>query len=170
MKRKGQIAGVDVLVASVIFIFIFVALRGVWLNNISTAENTANATEMQLLATQSLDVLLKTPGYPTNWSPSSIDSNTIIGLADKPLVINSKKLSDFNSLCQIVNGVDTNYEIVKGLLGLGKYEYKFELNSYSSSDENFSCGKTIRSTGAIAAVKRVVYFGGRADVTFTVFK
>jgi hypothetical protein len=153
--KRGQISSIDVLVGIILFIFVLVTLRGVWLSNLESGYSQIHSVETQLLATQAIDVLLKTPGYPIDWSSSNVE---VLGLADKPLVLNEAKVSEFISM---------SYEDSKSLLGLGSYEYRIDFNNNGTI---FSKGPVIDSIGRIVSMKRVVWYnGGRTDVTFTVF-
>jgi len=154
---KGQVSSIDILVSTIIFILIFISLRGVWLENISEAENGFYFSELQLKSETALDSLVKTEGYPSDWSISNVE---LIGLAEKPLVLSETKVS---------NLVLMDYNTAKDLLGLGSYDFKFDIISENPVN-NVSVGKTLDANVFVYSVKRtVVYKGGFADVTFKVF-
>ncbi len=156
-RVRGQVSSIDVLVSAVIFVMIFISLRGVWLENISEAENNFYFSELQLKSESALDSLVKTQGYPKNWSADNVE---LIGLADKPLVLDESKVLSFAGM---------DYNDAKYLLGLGRYDFRMDIIAESPSD-SISIGKALDANVFVYSVRRtVVYKGGFADVGFKVF-
>ncbi len=156
-RIRGQVSSIDVLVSAVIFVLVFVSLRGVWIQNIEEAENNFYFSELQLKSESALDSLVKTEGYPINWTNSNVE---LIGLADKPLILSDSKVAYFASM---------DYNNAKYILGLGSYDFKMDILAENPAD-NISIGKALDPDVFVYSVKRtVVYKGGFADVSFKVF-
>lgn len=157
---RGQVSLIDILVAVIIFVFIFTALRGVWISNYQTATEEFELTQMRMSAISAADLLVKTGGYPADWTPSDVE---LPGLAKRPFVLSDEKVSDFNQL------VISDYNHALSLLGLGRHEFNFALAA-DNPDYSFSLGKSLDNSTALVAVNRIVsYKGGFARVTLTVF-
>jgi hypothetical protein len=157
IRIRGQVSSIDVLVSAVIFVLIFVSLRGVWIQNIGEAEGNFYFSELQLKSESALDSLVKTQGFPLDWTISNVE---IIGLADKPLVLSAAKVANFSSM---------DYNTARNIIGLGSYDFRMDIIAESPAD-NISIGKTLDANVFVYSVKRtVVYKGGIADVSFKVF-
>jgi hypothetical protein len=158
LNKQGQISSIDLLIAILLFALIFFSLRGAWLDTIDSALKDSDAFEMQVLSSEAMDSLIKTPGFPTNWNSTNVE---LIGLAEKENVLNEKKVLAFEAI---------SYETAKTKLGLGKYDFSFDINSINPSN-NITIGQVVDSNSIIISIKRVVtYKGGEASVTFKVFK
>jgi hypothetical protein len=157
MKCRGQVSSIDLLAAVLIFTMIFFSLRGFWMDSMSKAINDSTNLEMQIKSTEALDVLLKTPGHPIDWNESTIE---LIGLAQKPGVLDEDKLNSFSLM---------DYSLAREKLGLGKYDFSFDINSVNPLF-NKSIGKSSDLNTIVFSVNRtVVYKGGEASVIFKVF-
>jgi len=157
-NKRGQISSIDLLAAILLFLLIFFSLRNIWLDNLSSGLNDLEKFEMQVLSNEATDSLLKTPGYPLNWTSANVE---LIGLTDKENVINEKKLLLFKSI---------PYETAKTKLGLGKFEFSFDLTS-TNPIYNQHIGANVDSNSTIFSITRIVsYKGGEGNVVFKVFK
>ena len=157
LKKRGQISSIDAFIAIILFVMLFISLRGVWLNNMNVSSKKIIALEMQVSAQQAIDVLTKSGGYPADWESENV---SIIGLANKPFVLDSQKVALFESM---------DYSLVKEKLGLQGYDFVFDLNS-SLPGLNKSIGASIDNNKTIFQLTRnTVYAGGDAVVTFNVF-
>ena len=160
---SGQVSSIDLMVASIIFILIFVSMRGLWLENVSGAQEDFSLSDMQLKGESALDSLLKTQGYPANWSPSTVDDNTLLGIANSPLVLSSTKVANFAAYA------GTNYDKAVYLLALGNDDFNFSLVSDNPA-YNISAGVPVRANSTVISLKRVVtYKGVGAYVVFKIF-
>lgn len=154
---NGQVSSIDVVLATVIFIMIFVFMRGVWIQNIENAQNEFSFSEMQLKSQQAIDSLVKTGGYPSNWSSSNVE---LLGLAEKPLVLSSLKVAAFSSF---------DYNKSRYLLGLGNYDFSIKISSQTPSN-SVSFGTAPDINRFVFSIRRVVlYKGEKADVIFNVY-
>jgi hypothetical protein len=93
-------------------------------------------------ATNAAEKLVRTGGLPRNWSKLDVDNISAIGLVNESRVIDSGKLARFlrmmsnstvpsayDNPCNdgSVSPPPTNYECNKHFLGLGKYDFHFNL-------------------------------------------
>lgn len=158
-KSRGQIASIDLLVSILLFVIIFITLRGIWLNNISTVGTELDQFQMQMQAKQSLNVLLNTSGDPTNWESVNPSLINLIGISDSKEVISNKKINSFIKLPYLVS---------QEKMGLTKYDFNLEL--FSNETAILSYGMPIDNNSKVVELKRfVVYNGGEALVVFKVF-
>jgi len=156
-REGGQVTSIDVIIAAILFIMMFLTLRGFFFGNLGVAQQDSAYLSAQVSAQQALDALIKTKGYPTNWSAVNVQ---IIGLARKENVLDETKISDFLLL---------DYEASKALLALEGYDFNFELNATNPAD-NKSYGANPSATSKVVSLfRQVVYKGGDANVTFKVF-
>ena len=160
MFRKsshGQVSSIDLMVASILFILIFISIRGIWVSNTQAAQESFFFSEMQLKSEAALDSLVKTQGYPEQWSASNVE---LIGLADKPLVLSETKVKNF---------VLMDYNKALSLLALGNYDFNFSIVSSNPSD-SVSFGRSVSANTFSVGLKRVVnYKGVEASVFIKVF-
>ncbi|MFA6065509.1 MAG: hypothetical protein WCW44_00860 [archaeon] len=155
-KIRGQISSIDLLVAILLFVLIFFSMRNIWIDNLSSALIESDKFQLQVLSNEAIDSLLNTPGYPLSWNAQNVE---LIGLADKQNVINSIKLAQFKSM---------NYETAKSKLGLGLYEFSFDLNSINS-EYNEHIGSNLDSNSNVFSITRkVTYKGVEANVVFKI--
>jgi len=155
-KARGQISSIDLLVAILLFVLIFFSMRNIWIDNLSSALIESNKFQIQVLSSEALDSLLKTPGYPTNWTSQNVQ---LIGLADKENVLNSIKVNSFKSL---------DYETAKSKLGLTLYDFSFDLNSINPAYNEHIGSNLDSNSNVFSIIRKVTYKGGEANVIFKV--
>ena len=154
---KGQVSSYDVLIAVLLFMIMFLALRQVAINNIDIATNDLAYNEMKIHSQQALDSLIKTKGYPTNWNVSDVE---LIGLAERPDVLSSEKVQNF---------IIMDYNIALDLLALGKYDFFFEIDSVND-DYDLNFGIVLVQKEVVRVERLVLYKEEEANVLFSVFK
>ena len=159
-SEKGQATMIDFMMALFIFIIVIGYLTTVWLINLSTIENNYVLDDMQRLAFQATDLLIRSEGLPSNWEVMDIDDVNRIGLAERDRVIDEQKLNSFKNL-------GAEYERVKQLLQIANYDFHFELQGADDVNAGLPCMAAAQK----AVVKRAVnYKGSEAIVTFTLYK
>jgi len=150
---KGQIFTTDFIFAATIFLFILVisiTSFGLIQNSLSQEEFFG---EMQEKAVNASQILISTQGTPNSWELSESLAIDSIGITKERNIIDElkfKKLIEWNS---------SNYEEVKDLLGLGKYNFYFKLTEMN--------GKIIEESGVFPSdsdktivIERYVLFEG----------
>src|SRR3989344_7361296 len=106
---KGQLFSSDFIISVVIFSAAIMLLLPLW-NDINYQIADAEAKkDLQIAVSSISDLLVKSPGSPSNWTPTDVKS---LGLSNTRRVIN---LTKFESLRQL------NYSAVKALLGIYQY-------------------------------------------------
>ena len=157
---KGQVSIYDILMAFILFIFAFSILNGVWTKNYEGALDNIEFTEMESKALQAVNSLLKTRGFPGDWSESDVE---VIGLAYKKNSVDEGKLALFSSM---------DYNAAKEKLKLGSYDFVFVFDAPGSVDDvNLVPPGGIPGGANVVSLKRIVEFnGGDSVVYFKVFK
>jgi len=156
-RKKGQAFSTEFLLAYLIFSLVLVLAFYLW--NTTTADiiESKNRYEIEDKAVESAEKLLRTRGIPADWSVGDVES---IGLASESRILDSGKVLDFVIL---MNSSNSNYENNKWLLGIGKYDFYFNLtyingSTMSINDTLCSAGRkavnetsmiTVRRTGLI---------------------
>lgn len=152
---------IDFMFGLFIFIIILGYLTAVWTLNLSTIENNYVFDDMQRLAFQTTDLLIKSEGAPGNWEEiADINDVNVIGLAESDRVINEQKLNRFKNL-------GAEYEKVKEILQIANYDFYFELQGI----DDVNAGLAPMAEAQKVVVRRVVnYKGSDAIVIFTLYK
>src|SRR3989339_1485186 len=66
--KKGQMSSVDFLFASIIFVFILAFFTGFWYVTTGDLDNTIKRNRLEATAGVASDLLIKSPGGPSNWT------------------------------------------------------------------------------------------------------
>lgn len=126
-SRKGQVFGSDFIMSAVLFLIILFASIELW--NIVAAKysNSGSNEIMQKKAFSITDTLIKTEGFPKNWTNETVK---IIGISEEtPQVIDSVKLSGMKNI---------SYSDMKMLWGVSDYEVYIEFMNSSGAAINLS--------------------------------
>ena len=151
---------IDFMMALFIFIIVLGYLTTVWTMNLSTIENNYVLDDMQRLAFQATDLLIRTAGTPNNWEVMDIDDVNAIGLVERDRVIDEQKLNKFKNL-----GVE--YGRVKELLQIANYDFYFELQGVDDVNAGLPC---MTEAQKVVVRRAVNYKGDEAIVIFTLYK
>lgn len=159
-EQKGQGILIDIMMALFIFIVILGYLTTVWTMNLSTIESNYLSDDMQRLAFQTTDLLVRTSGTPNNWETMVIDDVNTIGLATSDRILDEQKLNRFKNL-----GAD--YRKAKEIMQIGNYDFYFELQGV----DDVNAGLMPMTEAQKVVVRRIVnYKGEEAFVIFTLYK
>ena len=157
-KLRGQLASYDVLVAILIFLMMFIVLRQIAINNITSTTNELTYNEMKGYSQQAFDSLLKTKGVPLNWTSANVE---LIGLSQKPYFIERDKLLELSLV---------DYNLAKQKLALNKYDFFLEIDS-SNDLIDFNYGVEPNTSSEVISLDRIVFYeGDEANATIKVFK
>lgn len=118
---KGQIWSLDLGASVAIFLLAFVILTFLWGYVRRQADDQQDMVRMRDSATTVADLLVRTSGYPSNWTNDTVQS---VGLAAEENLISGQKALGFVSL---------NYTRTLDLLDLGAYNYYFQLKYVNGS-------------------------------------
>lgn len=133
-NNKSQVFSSEVLVAYFIFSLTVILILFLW--NVATTE-IRNSERLYALEEKANDLgekLIKTRGIPENWTKDDV---LAIGLStEEARILDPRKVKEFVEL------MNESYEEKSHLLGLGKYEFFFNLTDIDGNQikiENVSC-------------------------------
>jgi len=160
MFERGQVSTYDFFIAMILFLFLFLTLNFVWMQNTVSAEENREQGNIQFRALQAIDSMLKTRGWPPNWELDPAGVKTI-GLAEEKGKIDSEKLAAFQSM---------DYTDSKNALGIADLNYFFEFDANGTADD-FNKGNPVPVNVIGLTIQRMVQFKGeKAIVRFNVFR
>jgi hypothetical protein len=120
--KKGQVFTWDLAISISIFLIVLAMLFYMWNTTTSKATETRDIYEMESIATEVTELLIRTPGVPKDWENSTkypVFNITAIGLANvDPRVLSRDKIYRFATL---------NYSDVRPLLGTRQYNFYFNM-------------------------------------------
>jgi len=148
MPRKAQIWSMDFMSSLIIFFMALIAIMFAW-NYIayqSVASHELKQLQMKVFTIS--DSLMRSPGLPGNWDQTNV---RVIGLADEEGVINPTK-------AQFLVAMD--YNVTKALLGIGLYDYYFEIADLNGT-VYLNTTKPIVNSTFVVPMERYVIYGGR---------
>jgi len=155
LNNKAQIFSVDLIVASIVFLFILV-LSHTYSTEISNRIYFMEQESQRINSAQdAVNSLLYSSGYPANWhnlsSPLGISS---LGIVKTRNIIDAEKISrleDFNS---------SYYDEVRSLLGVGKYGLRISLIDMDTKNSLAEFGLEPSSTDKVSSVNRIAFYEG----------
>ncbi len=157
LKKNGQVSSIDLLISAIVFLMIFISIRGIWIENLNEGQASLNSYELELKTIQAVNCLLKTPGFPVDWNSSSVE---LIGLAKKPFVLSEDKVDEFLLL---------DYNNAKKALGIEGYEFNLSIFD-SALDENKFFGLSPTQNSVVYSLNRKVIFRGvSANARISIF-
>jgi hypothetical protein len=112
--KKTQFFSVELVLVMITFLVVsFVSLL-VWWEKTNEYNNNVLDFDMQLAASNMAETLLVSSGKPFNWDTNRINH---VGVSDDYYIINDLKLDYLLGLSE------TNYSLMKELLGAPEYDY-----------------------------------------------
>lgn len=112
--RKGQLFSGDIAVATFMFMTALALAFFLWSSVSQDIQRSEDRKDMEWLAADSVEQLIRTPGVPEDWSIFTV---RVPGIADDR-VINESKAADFVELMN-----STNYGSNAHLMGIAPYEF-----------------------------------------------
>ncbi len=138
-RRRGQGFSSEFLLAYLIFSLVLIFAFYLWNTTTAAIIESKNRYEIEERAVDSAEKLLRTRGIPADWSLSDVES---IGLVDESRILNPGKVLNFVIL---MNSSNQNYENNRWLLGIGKYDFYFNLTDINGT--TVIINETLSSTG-----------------------
>ncbi len=158
MFKKGQTSSYDFIAALLIFMIFFVSLTTQWNETLYNMEQGHFQTKMTKRATQAIQTLVKSSGYPKNWSVSNVE---IIGLAKGENILEQKKINEFSKI---------DYTVAKKLMILGNYDFYFEID-FNGTTNDFNFGiKPTKFQKQIVLGRKILINGEDGNAVLTVYK
>lgn len=147
-NKSGQLFSYDFIISATVFLFFFSTFFFVWdyLNRQIAWQSEMN--DIQERAALLSDVLVRTRGYPENWTAANVET---IGLATtgEENVIDPGRLFALNA---------TNYSTARNVMGLGqKYGVYIALND-TANNTIFTYGQYPSSPNAVVPISRYVLY------------
>ncbi len=166
LNRKGQIFSTDLMIASIVFLFILTtaAVYGNQLaNRLYFIEQDS---EMRQIGQQAANILLLTTGSPANWQQlSSLEEVNVIGLAEHQNFLSIEKMTQMKTL------TSSNYEDLKEVLGLSKFDFKLEVKSLQNNLIVESFGQEPGLESRVVSINRIaIYDSNNVVVRLRVFE
>ena len=142
-KAKGQVISSDFIMASVIFLVLFGMLFAAftWITDYSVYNEHRKGMEMK--ASQTLEMLVRTKGYPSDWEENPQDA-IFIGLASSDRTLDERKLNAFLGM---------DYNTLKDKLVTGEYDFQFRLVQNGSSSGQEPSGSIVAYNSRIVLLR-----------------
>lgn len=141
-NNKAQASSFELLLAYFIFVICLSIFVTMWTTTTEKINSSERFDDFENLASNIAEKLVRTPGYPSNWSGDNV---TVVGLADEPRILENAKVLAFIDLMNdskissapSCTGL-SNYECNKALLGVGKHDFYLELQYMNWSSGNWT--------------------------------
>jgi hypothetical protein len=152
-NKRAQVLSSEFILASGIFLLILTSVFVLW-NTISLemAESEINH-EIDEVATNAIEKLVRTSGYPVDWENLSMNETYALGLSSDSRILSRGKILRFLNITSAVSsgpGFDnpcnatldpgdppiSNYNCSRYLLGMGRYDFYFEITDINGTTVN----------------------------------
>ena len=183
-SRKGQASSAELLLAYFIFAICLTIFVTLWTMTTETINSSERFDDFENLASNIAEKLVRTPGYPSNWSADNV---TVVGLAGEPRMLDNAKVLAFIDLMNDSKMSSNagciglkNYECNKDLLGVGKYNFYMELQYMNWTAGNWSivmagnitcaAGRSpVNDTEEITVMRTALFQGNITRMRFTLW-
>ena len=144
---KGQMFTTELVLASAIFIAAIVIFVSIWNSMLTSYFEEQRDREMQVALNGISNMLVLSPGSPTNWEAGVLGNANAFGLASSPNVISHAKFAALQNL-------NSSYLSMKEKLGAGRFDLFMSLNNSTNTlyrfglmgDSNDSSVKILRGS------------------------
>ena len=117
MIRKGQLFSGDITTATMVFLLALALSVFIWDSSVEDINNAENLRNMEKVASETVEQLIRTPGVPEDWNYYTVQ---VVGLSSEDRIIDSSKATEF---LELMNSSTTDYDDNKHKLGLGIYDF-----------------------------------------------
>jgi len=166
LKRGAQVFSGEFIMAYFIFSIVLVSVFFLWDTTTKNILRSERLHEMDKLATDAVEKLIRTPGYPEDWTDKPLDNISSIGLANESRILDRGKVlrflnlmdgSRYDNLCNDIT--ISNYNCSRYLLGMKKYEFYFTMtdiddNILNLEGQNCSTGNPPVDADYLISIKR----------------
>ena len=159
-NKKSQVAVTDMFIALFISTILIIVIVFAWNRYTVILGDNVEYTEMQIIAFQVSDLLVKTKGEPEDWenSPDNVD---VIGLTSSDRELSKEKVNAF---------INLSYSITSKSLGTELYSHYFQLKSINGT-KLAEHGAGFPRNRSVVNVQRIVrYENEEAVVEFAIWK
>lgn len=155
-NSKGQIFTIDLIIGITVLIFIltvsiiFSSNLGIRVNEFETG------AEMKEIANFATNQLLYSPGDPADWENlGSLENVSAIGLAEENNLLNLQKVQTFTG------SYPSDYNAIKNLLGLSKYDFYLSIERVSDKQQLYSFGIATPADATVVYNERIALLDGK---------
>ena len=160
MNKKAILFSTDLLVSMLVFLVVLIFFISVWNIYSERLASNVEAEEIQLLAFQITDLMVRSQGVPENWHINSTNISTI-GFKESHDVLSQDKLDTFFSL---------DYNLTKTLFNINRYEYQFEVRD-SNGNLIGSTNNSVVNSNTLIAVNRLAQVNNETqEIIFKIWK
>lgn|GEM_PF-488170 len=135
IKRKGQVFTWDLAISIAVFLIVLAMLFYMWDSTVTKSTEIKDIYEMEIIATEVTEQLIRTPGIPRDWEIKengsykyNVSNITALGLANvEPRVLNDEKILRF---------IDLDYREITPLIGTRQYDFYFNMTYINETTNN----------------------------------
>ncbi len=133
---KGQFLSSEFILACAIFLLIFSVIFLLWNTATNRIIDSEMVYQMDEVATNSIEKLVRTSGYPKDWENLSLvdmDNVSALGLATESRILDEEKILSFLYVMSNTSFINPcgptvpNYECNKHFLGVEGYDFYFAI-------------------------------------------
>lgn len=157
MNKKAQIGTNDLFIALAIFLITIIALVALWNKYNVLFNQNIEDEEMFSLGIQITDLMVKSPGIPSNWNISNAQT---IGLATNDHNLSIAKVSNFTQM---------NYTASKRLLKLTLYDYVFRISTLNGTIL-VNYGNMYSNANKVVNIRRLVLYQNESILELIIWK
>lgn len=157
-SKKSQIAVTDLFIALFMATIIIIIIMFAWNRYTIILNEESDYRELEIIAFQTADLLVKSNGEPQNWENSPLNVE-VIGLATEDRNLSLEKVDAF---------VNLSYNFTLRSLGLELYDFYFQLKDFNGT-RLAEQGKTPENF-VVNIQRLVLYENEKAIVEFALWK
>jgi len=159
-KKKGQIFSLDALFSIVLFFIMLIFVFVTWnIYNLRISEQDAHV-ELQLIAFQIADILVESPGIPSDWE-TSLSNASVIGLQETPGVVSQEKVDAFLLL---------DYNSIKESFNIERFDFEFQVKNKNGTIQKLGAQQG-NKTSEVITIRRIVYVENETkEMFFTLWR
>jgi hypothetical protein len=155
-SRRGQIFSGEFILGFVLFTLALGIMLMLWNNSMKDVLGSYSVQDMEDAGVDAAETLVRTQGVPSDWNESNVVS---LGLANDSRILRTQKVKMFvhymsmddSDLCPGTKNYDCNLH----MLGLGGYDFLFNLSYINGSTVVIDGKKTLAGRAPVNETDRV---------------
>lgn len=160
-SKKSEIAVTDLFIALFMATILIIFIVYSWNKYVMVLSDNIDYNEMQIIAFQITDLLVKSKGEPENWEEDP-ENVYVIGLAGSDRNLSTEKVDAF------INNI--TYDNASLILGMGFYDFYFQLKHINGTRlKEFGQG-SIPNRSVVNVPRLVYYKNEKAILEFALWK
>ncbi|MCX8197108.1 MAG: hypothetical protein N3G80_02205 [Candidatus Micrarchaeota archaeon] len=145
MHSKGQLISTELVISSTIFVAALIVLFFSWNMISSSYFEEQTQKDMQTILLGISDMVVLSPGYPSNWEQGDIAEVNAFGFASSRNVLSASKLSALAVL-------EGYYPSAKEKMGAGPFDVSITVMDANSGSILYSFGRSPPQTAPFVSV------------------